>query len=294
MHKCCHAFFFVSPTVSFSHSFQALAHGSRCSLRSLSTHTILGFYDKKVMHKVSEGSVPKPWSNSRAGISSGSGVHHADPSGVESRSCSMENDAGPGPFLMLTQSQVSRAWGKAVFVFAAFPGPAEVWGECPNTHSIQHSCPSVKLLSLFKGRLQKDEKCLQKKVTEELCKSARKQQAALGVGKSRSCLYFPSAAASHRALTWEGAAKAMPAKMTTCCLWKVSLFPYKVILKGKHFTSNLGDWRGIIFRLAIACESEQCSAFAWVYPLEECSQPVSNLGLWQGSAVCRRAGWEPS
>lgn len=37
-----------------------------------------------------------------------------------------QNDGGPGPFLTLTQSQVSRAWGKAVFVFAAFPGPAEV------------------------------------------------------------------------------------------------------------------------------------------------------------------------
>lgn len=52
--------------------------------------------------------------------------------------------------------------------------------------------------------------------------------------KARSCLHFPSSAASHRALTWEGAAEAMPAKMTTCCLWKVSLFPYKVILKGKY------------------------------------------------------------
>lgn len=115
------------------------------------------------------------------------------------------------------------------------------------------------------------------------------------MGKAKSCLHFASAAASHRALTWEGAAEAVPAKMTRCCLRKVSLFfPYKVILKGKYFTSDLGDWSGFIFRLAIACESEQCSAFAWVCPLGECSQAVCDLGLWQGSAVHRRAGWEPS
>uniref|UniRef100_A0A8C0VJV7 Insulin-like growth factor-binding protein 7 n=1 Tax=Cyanistes caeruleus TaxID=156563 RepID=A0A8C0VJV7_CYACU len=44
-----------------------------------------------------------------------------------------------------------------------------------------------------------------------------------------------------RVLTWEGAAEAMPAKITGCCLWKGSLFPYKVILKGKYFTSL--TWR---------------------------------------------------
>lgn len=54
------------------------------------------------------------------------------------------SDGGPGPFLIeLALAQVCRAWAKAEFVFAAFPEPAEVWGEHPNTHSIQHSLPPV-------------------------------------------------------------------------------------------------------------------------------------------------------
>lgn len=96
------------------------------------------------------------------------------------------------------------------------------------------------------------------------CKSARKQQAALGMGKARSCLRFPSASASRRVLTWEGAAEAMPARMSRCCLQKVSPSPYKVILKGKYFPGNLGDWSGSIFRLARACEGERCLGFALI------------------------------
>lgn len=125
------------------------------------------------------------------------------------------------------------------------------------------------LLSLFKARLKEGEKCLQKKVKKEACKSARKQQAALGMGKARSRLHFPSAAASRRALTWEGAAEAVPARMSRCCLLKVFPSPYKVILKGKYFPSNLGDWSRSIFRHARACEAEQCLAFALICCLVE-------------------------
>lgn len=70
------------------------------------------------------------------------------------------------------------------------------------------------------------------------------------MGKARSWLCFPSAAASLRALTWEGAAEAMPARMSRRCLRKVSPSPYKVILKGKYFPSNFVDWSGSVFRLA--------------------------------------------
>lgn len=84
------------------------------------------------------------------------------------------------------------------------------------------------------------------------------------MGKGRSCLHFPSAAASRRALTWEGAAEAMPARMSRCCLPKVSSSPYKVIWKGKYFPSNLGGWSGSIFRPARVCEGEPCLAFALI------------------------------
>lgn len=89
------------------------------------------------------------------------------------------------------------------------------------------------------------------------------------MGKARSCLHLPSAAASRRALTWEAAAEAVPARMSRCCLLKVSPSPYKVILKGKYFPSNLGDWSRSIFRHARACEGEQCLAFALICCLVE-------------------------
>lgn len=59
---------------------------------------------------------------------------------------------------------------------------------------------------------------------------------------------------SCRALTWEGAAEAMPARMSRCCLRKIFPSPYKEILKAKYFSSNLGNWSGSIFRLARVCE----------------------------------------
>lgn len=118
-------------------------------------------------------------------------------------------------------------------------------------------------LSLFEARLKNGEKCFQKEV-EEVWKSSRKQQATLGMRKVRSCLCFPSAAASCRVLTWEGAAEAMPARMSRCCLQKVSPSPYKEILKGNYFPRSLGDWSGSIFRLARACESEQCLALVLI------------------------------
>lgn len=113
------------------------------------------------------------------------------------------------------------------------------------------------------------------------------------MGKGRSCLHFPSAAASRRALTWEGAAEAVPAQMSRCCLPKVSSSPYKVILKGKYFPTNLRGWSGSIFRPARACEGEPCLAFALICCLTENVPSLFHPGLWHGDAAPRRAGWEP-
>lgn len=91
---------------------------------------------------------------------------------------------------------------------------------------------------------------------------------------------------SCRALTWEGAAEAMPARMSRCCLRKIFSSPYKEILKAKYFSSNLGNWSGSIFRLARVCEGLS-SFFFDLLSHGECSQSVFHAGL------LRRTGWEP-